>query len=100
VRYDLSPNATPAEKLFHAADAHWFQKLREKFGDRANAARFLYEGTGQPGTELRAAHTAYCTARDAWLDEVERENTNVRQHLAGAKLRSEHMVERARRIAS
>lgn len=97
MRYDLSPNATPAEKLFHAADAEWFQKLREKFGDRANAARFLDEGTGQPGTELRAAYTAYCKARDAWLAEVERENRDTIEANARTQQRAEELHRRAMR---
>lgn len=98
MRYELTLNATPIERAFHAADAEWFQQLREKFGDLANVARFQARGEGEPGTELHKAYLTYCVARDRWLEEVERENRQIAAQLSQTRLRSDETVARAARL--
>lgn len=93
----MHPNASPLERAFHKADAEWWQRLREKFGDLANVARYQKRGEGEEGSELRLAYNTFCFARDMWLEEVERENRDLRAQLANAKLRAEHMIDRAAR---
>lgn len=100
MRMDMHPNASTLEKAFHKADAEWWQKLREKFGDLANVARYQTRGEGEEGSELRLAYTTFCFARDMWLEEVEHENRALRQQLASEKIRAEHMIERAKREAA
>lgn len=88
----LSPDASRKERAFHDADQQWMTALVAKFEERAGAARYLAEGQGEPGSELRRLYDAFCRARDLWLEEVEQENRQAADRLSGQRIRAAFIV--------
>ena len=61
---------SPAHKALYdaamATDAAWGAELRRLFGKRAGDVRYLAQGRGEPGTELRRLYDAAKNAGAAW----------------------------------
>jgi len=47
-------------------DKAWSAELQRLFGKRAGDVRYLAQGYGEPGSELRRLHDAAKAAHDAW----------------------------------
>lgn len=62
----MNPGFFKAQQAAYQADALWSAELQRLFGRRAGDVRYMKQGQGKEGSELRRRYEAWRAASDAY----------------------------------